>query len=121
MAPVPRWAVAVGKVLGGATIAVFQSMIVVVVAPFAGIYPSPPMAVELLLLCFLISVAVTSLGTAIAAGMRSVQSFQMVMTPTICGHNDCESPSARPEAGPTDVDVWPSPPTLLPTRSARCR
>ena len=79
VAPVPRWAVAVGRVLGGATIAVFQSMILVVVAPFAGIYPSPRMAVELLLLCFLISVAMTSLGTAIAARMRSMQSFQMIM------------------------------------------
>ena len=78
VAPVPRWAVAVGRVLGGATIAVFQSMIMVVVAPFAGIYPSPRMAVKLLL-CFLIGVAMTSLGTAIAVRMRSMQSFQMIM------------------------------------------
>src|SRR6516164_4246447 len=73
VAPVPRWAVAVGKVLGGATIAVLQSMILVLVAPFAGIYPTPWMVVQMLLLCFLISVAVTSLGTAIAARMRSMQ------------------------------------------------
>ncbi len=79
VAPVPRWAVAVGKVLGGATIAVLQSMILLLAAPLAGIYPSPLMVVELLLLCFLISVAVTSLGTAIAARMRSMQSFQMIM------------------------------------------
>ena len=79
VAPVPRWAVAVGKVLGGATIAVFQSMILVVVSPFAGIYPSPLMVLELMLLCFLISVAMTSLGTAIAARMRSMQGFQMIM------------------------------------------
>ena len=79
VAPVPRWAVAVGRVLGGATIAVFQSMIMVVVAPFAGIYPSPRMAMELLLLCFLIGVAMTSLGTAIAVRMRSMQAFQMIM------------------------------------------
>jgi ABC-2 type transport system permease protein len=37
------------------------------------------MVVELLLLCFLLSVAVTSLGTAIAARLRSMQSFQMIM------------------------------------------
>jgi ABC-2 type transport system permease protein len=54
-------------------------MILVMLAPFAGIYPSPLVVVELLLLCFLISVAVTSLGTAIAARMRSMQSFQMMM------------------------------------------
>jgi ABC-2 type transport system permease protein len=79
VAPVPRWAVAVGKVLGGATIAVMQSMILVLVAPLAGIYPKPWMVVQLLLLCFLISVAMTSMGTAIAARMRSMQSFQMIM------------------------------------------
>jgi ABC-2 type transport system permease protein len=79
VAPVPRWAVAVGKVLGGATVASLQSMILVMVAPLAGIYPSPRMFAELLLLCFLISVAMTSLGTAIAARMRSMQGFQMIM------------------------------------------
>jgi ABC-2 type transport system permease protein len=79
VAPVPRWAVAVGKILGGATIAVIQSMILLLAAPLAGIFPSPLMVVQLLLLCFLISVAVTSLGTAIAARMRSMQSFQMIM------------------------------------------
>ncbi len=79
VAPVPRRAVALGKVLGGATVAVFQATIMVVVAPFAGIYPSPRMAVEVLLLCFLIGVAMTSLGTAIAARMRSMQAFQMIM------------------------------------------
>jgi len=79
VAPVPRWAVALGKVLGGATIAVVQSLMLLIVAPLAGIYPSPLMVLQLLLLCFLISVAVTSLGTAIAARMRSMQSFQMIM------------------------------------------
>jgi ABC-2 type transport system permease protein len=79
VAPVSRRAVALGKVLGGATVAVFQATVMVVVAPFAGIYPSPRMAVEVLLLCFLIGVAMTSLGTAIAARMRSMQAFQMIM------------------------------------------
>jgi ABC-2 type transport system permease protein len=79
VAPVPRWAVAVGKILGGATIAVLQSLILIALAPLAGLYPSPLTLVELLLLCFLISFAVTSLGVAIAARMRSMQSFQMLM------------------------------------------
>jgi ABC-2 type transport system permease protein len=79
VAPVPRWAVAVGKVLGGATIAVTQSLILVVVAPIAGVWPTPLIIVEVLVLCFIISFAVTSLGVAIAARMRSMQSFQMLM------------------------------------------
>ncbi len=79
VAPVPRWAVAVGKILGGATIASAQSMILILVAPLAGVWPSPVMVLQLLLVCFLISLLVTSLGVAIAARMRSMQSFQMLM------------------------------------------
>jgi ABC-2 type transport system permease protein len=79
VAPVPRWAVALGKVLGGATVAVVQSTILIMLAPIAGIYLSPVMFIELVLICFLISVAMTSLGTAIAVRMRSMQSFQMIM------------------------------------------
>jgi ABC-2 type transport system permease protein len=56
-----------------------QSAILLVLAPLAGVYPTPLMVLELLLLCFLLSCAMTSLGVAIAARMRSMQGFQMVM------------------------------------------
>src|SRR5262245_31129972 len=56
VAPVPRWAVAVGKILGGATVAMAQSAILIALAPVAGIIPSPLMIVQLLVLCFLLSV-----------------------------------------------------------------
>jgi ABC-2 type transport system permease protein len=79
VAPVPRWAVAVGKILGGSTVAVMQSIILVALAPIAGFYPTPLIVLGLLALCFLISFAVTSLGVAIAARMRSMQGFQMMM------------------------------------------
>jgi ABC-2 type transport system permease protein len=79
VAPAPRWAVAGGKILGGATVTTVQSAILLVLAPLAGIYPTPLMVLELLLLCFLLSCAMTSLGVAIAARMRSMQGFQMVM------------------------------------------
>jgi ABC-2 type transport system permease protein len=80
VAPVPRWAVAVGKILGGATVAMAQSVILILLGPLAGVWPWPILPVlEILLLCFLISFAVTSLGVAIAARMRSMQGFQMLM------------------------------------------
>src|SRR5262249_53811854 len=41
--------------------------------------PSVVMVLELLLLCFLISCAITSVGVAIASRMRSIQGFQMIM------------------------------------------
>jgi ABC-2 type transport system permease protein len=79
VAPAPRWAVAAGKVLGGASVATVQSAILLLLAPLAGVFPSPLMILELLLLCFLLSCSMTSLGVAIAARMRSMQSFQMIM------------------------------------------
>ena len=79
VAPVPRWAVAIGKSLGGATIAMIQSIILILMAPLVGISLSVTVLVELLVLAFLLSFAVTSLGVVIAARMESMQSFQMVM------------------------------------------
>jgi ABC-2 type transport system permease protein len=79
VAPVPRWAVAVGKILGGSTVAVMQSIILVALAPLAGFYPGPLVVLVLLAVCFLIGFAITSLGVAIAARMRSMQGFQMMM------------------------------------------
>jgi ABC-2 type transport system permease protein len=79
VAPVPRWGVAVGKILGGATVAMMQSVILIALAPVAGVGLSPLVVVELLLLCFLMSIAITSLGVFVAATMRSMQGFQMLM------------------------------------------
>jgi ABC-2 type transport system permease protein len=79
VAPVPRWAVALGKILGGATVAMAQSVILIVLAPFIGVGLSVWVVLQLLAICFLISIAITGLGVFIAAGMRSMQGFQMVM------------------------------------------
>jgi ABC-2 type transport system permease protein len=79
VAPVPRWAVAVGKILGGATVAMAQAVILIALAPFMGVGLSPLVALELIAVCFLISLAITGLGVFIAVPMRSMQGFQMVM------------------------------------------
>jgi ABC-2 type transport system permease protein len=79
VAPVPRWAVAIGKTLGGATVATIQSLILIALAPFVGISLSIALVLKLLLLAFLMSVAVTALGVVIASRMTSMQGFQMVM------------------------------------------
>src|SRR5439155_2983803 len=79
VAPVPRWGVAVGKILGGATVAMIQSMILILLAPIVGVSISPVIFLELLLLAFLISFAVTSLAVIIAARMQSMQGYGMIM------------------------------------------
>jgi ABC-2 type transport system permease protein len=79
VAPVPRWAVALGKAFGGATIAIAQATILILMAPMIGVRLSATMIIEMWFLAFLIGVALTSLGIAIAARMTSMQGFQMIM------------------------------------------
>jgi ABC-2 type transport system permease protein len=79
VAPVPRWAVAIGKCLGGATIAMLQSILLIALAPFVGVGLSLWLVLQLLLLAFLLSFAITSLGVIIATRMTSMQGFQMLM------------------------------------------
>ncbi len=79
VAPVPRWAVAMGKAFGGATVAMVQAIIMIAMAPLVGISLSVAIVAKLLVLAFLMSFAVTSLGIVIASRMASMQSFQMVM------------------------------------------
>src|SRR5262245_40338579 len=62
VAPVPRWAVALGKTFGGATVAIAQSTILILLAPFIGIHVSPAIVIELWLMAFLIGVSLTGLG-----------------------------------------------------------
>jgi ABC-2 type transport system permease protein len=79
VSPAPRWAVACGKILGGSTVAMLQAVILIALGPIAGVIPTVSMVLGLMLLCFIISCALTSLGVAIAARMRSMQGFQMIM------------------------------------------
>jgi len=79
VAPVPRWAVAMGKAFGGATVAMVQAIIMILMAPLVGITLSVQIVIQLLVLAFLMSIAITSLGIIIASRMASMQSFQMVM------------------------------------------
>lgn len=79
VAPVPRWAVAIGKSFGGATAALVQVVILIGIAPLIGIALSPLIVLQMLFLGFLMSIAITSLGIVVASRMQSMQSFQMVM------------------------------------------
>ena len=79
VAPIDRSAVAVGKALGGATQAMIQGLVMLVLAPVAGVGLSPLTVLELLPLFFIMAFALTAMGVAIAARMRSMQGFQVVM------------------------------------------
>ncbi|MFZ5632621.1 MAG: ABC transporter permease [Bacillota bacterium] len=79
VAPVPRWSVAIGKALGGSTIAMLQASILLLVAPFIGVKLSILMVLKLLGMLFLIAFSLTSLGITIASRMETMEGFQMIM------------------------------------------
>lgn len=79
VAPVSRVAVALGKVAGGSTIAMFQGAIILVLAPFIGIHMTFGQIVVLLALMLLLAGVMTSLGILIAARQRTMEGFQMIM------------------------------------------
>jgi ABC-2 type transport system permease protein len=79
VAPVPRSAIVLGKVLGGTTLAAIQGMIFLVFAPFAGIHLTVPQVLLVAVVVFLISFALTALGFAIAWPMDSTQAFHGII------------------------------------------
>jgi len=79
VAPVPRWAVAVGKALGGSTTATLQGSLTLVFAPLIGVRLTLFEVLLLLPSMFLTAFALSTLGLLIAARMKTMEGFQMVM------------------------------------------
>jgi ABC-2 type transport system permease protein len=79
VAPVPRSAIVLGKVLGGTTLAAIQGMIFLVFAPFAGVHVAPVQLVLVAVVVFLVSFSLTALGFAIAWPMDSSQAFHGIV------------------------------------------
>ncbi len=79
VAPVPRSAIVLGKVLGGTTLAALQGLIFLVFAPLVGIHLTLGSFGLIVLTVFLVSFALTALGFAIAWPMDSTQSFHAVI------------------------------------------
>ena len=83
VAPISRTAIGMGKLLGGASIAMSQAVTLFLLAPVVGVKFSPLVIVELLGALFLFALVMTSVGIAIASRVRSVESFQMITQVTI--------------------------------------
>ena len=80
VAPVPRLQIMAGRTLGGATVAIIQGTLVLVVCLIAGFRPRTAGALPLALLFMtLMAVVFAALGTAIGSTLRDMQGFQMVM------------------------------------------
>ena len=79
VAPVPRSAIVLGKVLGGTTLSAIQGMIFLIFAPFAGVHLNLLQVVLVAVVVFLVSFALTALGFAIAWPMDSSQAFHGIV------------------------------------------
>src|SRR5690348_1217141 len=79
VAPVPRAAIVLGKVLGGTTLAAVQGLIFLVFAPFVGVQFTIASFALIVLTVFLVSFALTALGFAIAWPMDSSQAFHAII------------------------------------------
>jgi len=79
VAPVPRTAIVLGKVLGGTTLSAVQGMVFLVFAPFAGVHLDLLQVLLVGIVVFLVSFSLTALGFAIAWPMDSSQAFHGIV------------------------------------------
>jgi ABC-2 type transport system permease protein len=79
VAPVSRVAVALGKLAGGSTVAMFQGSLVLLFAPLLGIKLSLDQALILIGLMLLLALVMSALGILVAARQRSMEGFQVIM------------------------------------------
>ena len=69
-----------GRTFGGATVAVFQGSIILVISLLAGFrITSTETLLSALFFMFLIAILFTALGTAIASVLEDMQGFQLIM------------------------------------------
>ena len=79
-APVPRSAIVMGQVLGGATLALLQGVLLLVATPLAGVPLTLEAALASMLVMGLIGFALTALGLLLAWRIESTQGFHSIMT-----------------------------------------
>jgi ABC-2 type transport system permease protein len=79
VAPISRTSVAIGKSLGGATIATVQGIMMLVFIPFANVDVSVQNGFIMVGLMLVLSVSLTALGLLVATRIRSMEAFQAVM------------------------------------------
>jgi ABC-2 type transport system permease protein len=80
VAPVPRFQIVLGRMLGGATVAVIQGTLVLIACTIVGFRPvhMATLVVAYLYMMF-IAVAFGALATAIGSVIKDIQSFQLII------------------------------------------
>jgi ABC-2 type transport system permease protein len=79
-APVSRFNIMLGRTLGGATVATFQGVIVLLISIIAGFRPNNTLSIiPAIFVMFLIALLFTALGTALASQLEDMQGFQLIV------------------------------------------
>ena len=85
VAPVSRAALVIGKCLGGATVATFQGIVILILAGFAHVPYNPVLILTLIGELLLLSFTLTAFGVMMAARIKQIQAFmaltQMLVLP----------------------------------------
>jgi ABC-2 type transport system permease protein len=79
VAPISRVAVAAGKTLGGATIALIQGIIILLFAPLFGVVFPAEILPRLIPAMFLVACALAAMGIFLASRIKSMEAHQAVM------------------------------------------
>jgi ABC-2 type transport system permease protein len=79
VAPVPRWQIMLGKTVGGATIAVIQGTIVLLLATIFGFHPEFQLLPLTFIFMLLVAIFFTGLGISIASSLADINGFQIIM------------------------------------------
>jgi ABC-2 type transport system permease protein len=80
VAPVSRMQIMIGRTLGGATVAVLQGTLILIICLIAGFRPHSWTAIPMaFLFVVLIAIVFAALGTAIGSTIKDMQGFQLVM------------------------------------------
>ena len=79
VAPVPRAAVVLGKILGGGAVAMIQAVLFLALAPAAGLSPGFGAALAAVGMMAVLAFGLTALGVFLAWRFESVQGFHAIM------------------------------------------
>jgi ABC-2 type transport system permease protein len=79
VAPIARWSIVLGKVLGGATIATLQGTLFLAAWPFVGTFPGVAAMAGVILIMAVVATGLTALGLCIAWAMDSTAGYHAIM------------------------------------------
>ncbi|ASK61803.1 ABC transporter [Virgibacillus phasianinus] len=79
VSPMSRVSIAIGKVLGGTTVAVIQGLMMLIFVPFIGVSLTFSMVLQLIPIMFLVGFTISAIGLLIASSLKTAQGFQMVI------------------------------------------